>query len=409
MSLAEAVAGMGEGPLTEDGIRAHLRPLFSRTLASDSIYLANHTLGRPLDRMHEDVAEGAKVQSERMSEAWTLWLAEEQDYRAALATLLGLERADCVVPKNSAGQGLRAVLNTLPMGATVVTTEGEFHAVAVVLAQYAALGRLRVVRVGTDRERRRTAASVVDVLRREPTTRLVVVSHVFYRDGQVFDGLPALAAECRERDASLLVDCYHSLGAVPFTMAELGCDYLIGGCYKYLRGGPGAGFLAIAPQVFARGVRPLDVGWFAEDPEASAPGSDAWRSGGPMLRSGGDGWLDGTPPILTYYQARSGLAFVRAVGVQRLREYSLAQLQYLQALLAGRGIESSGGDAGHGAFLMVSARNSVENADRIVSRLASQGIVVDAREGRLRVCPDCLTSRAELETAMAAIDACRRD
>ena len=39
----------------EDGLRAHVWPRFSRALARQEIYLANHSLGRPPDRMAEDV------------------------------------------------------------------------------------------------------------------------------------------------------------------------------------------------------------------------------------------------------------------------------------------------------------------------------------------------------------------
>ncbi len=395
--MEQAMAGLGAGPLTEAAVRQWLRPLFSQTLAGGANYLANHTLGRPLDRMSLDLAEGAAHWTRGLRDAWAPWLAEEQAYRSALAGLLGLPRADCVVPKTSAGQALRAVLNTLPEGATVLTTREEFASVSVVLAQYQALGRLRVVFAAPAADSRWSPNRVIDGLRREPYVSLVVLSHVFYADGQVFDGFAALSDACRSVGAELLVDCYHSLGVLPIAMTELGCDYLIGGCYKYLRGGPGAAFLALAPHR-ADGV-PHDSGWFAQE-----TGSSPWREYGPALRKGGDGWLDGTPPVLTYYQARSGLTFTRAVGVERLRAYSLEQLQLLQELLAERGIASVGGDAAHGAFLTV----TTSRAGEIVQTLAEQGIVVDERDGRVRVCPDCLTTREELEHVADAAAACLR-
>ena len=400
--IAEAIERAGAGALTEEAIAREIRPLFARTLSAGGIYLANHTLGRPLDQMQVDVAEGARLWAEGLRNAWGPWLAEEQAYRASLAALLGLERVDCVLPKVSAGHALRAVLNTLPVGATVVTTAGEFASVAVVLAQYAALGRLRVVVAARDEERGWTAEYLSGVLRREGRVALVVVSQVFFADGQVLDDMAMLASACHEHGAALLVDCYHALGVVPVAMAELGCDYLIGGCYKYLRGGPGAAFLALAPQVLARGVRPLDTGWFAQ--EAGANAHDAWGERGPVLRAGGDAWLEGTPPVLTYYQARSGLAFTRSAGVEWLRAYSLGQLQYLRGLLAERGIASVGGDTGHGAFLTIAAANAAE----VVRRLSEQAIVVDARDGCVRVCPDCLTTREELAAAAQAVAECWR-
>ena len=393
MDVAEAVARLGAGPLAEAGLQQHVRPLFSRALAGGDIYLANHTLGRPLDQTFDDVAEGMAAWAEQMRGAWEPWLAEEQRYRAAIAGLLGMARPDCVVPKASAGQALRTVLNTLPDGATVLTTCEEFSSVTVVLAQYASLGRIRVRFASPGPDRRWTPRCLQDELGRGEAVSLVVVSHVFYADGRVFESLPALAEVCRERyGTQLLVDAYHSLGVIPVNMEALGCDYLIGGCYKYLRGGPGAAFLAMSPER-ADGV-PHDSGWFAQE-----PGPDPWQEHGPALRKGGDGWLDGTPAVLTYYQARSGIALVRALGVERLRTYSLHQLQSLRGLLAGRGIASGGGDAEHGAFLTVVSGN----ADAVIKKLAEQGIVIDATQGRLRLCPDALTTRDELVQASDAL------
>ena len=96
-------------------MRAHVAPLFSRVLAAhrDRIYLANHSLGRPLDATEDDVREGLAAWYARLGDAWDAWNAEMAAFRARLAALLGAPRADCVVPKTSAGQGLRAVLNTL--------------------------------------------------------------------------------------------------------------------------------------------------------------------------------------------------------------------------------------------------------------------------------------------------------
>jgi kynureninase len=391
-SIGGMVAELGDGALTEAGITRFVRPLFANTLAGSAIYLANHTLGRPLDRMQNDVAECAKLWSTSLRDAWQPWLAEEQAYRAALASLLGIDRPDCVVPKVSAGHALRAVLNTLPAGATVLTTQEEFTSIAVVLAQYQAAGRLRVVFADRD------GAALAEALNHTAPVRLVVVSQVFFADAAVLPDLPELARACRSHGAALLVDCYHALGVLPFAMPALDCDYLIGGCYKYLRGGPGAAFLAMTPGIAESAdngsTQPLDTGWFALQ-----PGENAWRPGGPPLRQGGDAWLEGTPPVMTYYQARSGLGFTLAIGVARLRAYSLAQLQYLKQQLAAEGIESVGGDPEHGAFLTVKA----PYADTIIAKLKEQGVVIDARDGLLRICPDCLTTQDEIEQAANAI------
>ena len=55
---------------------------------------------------------------------------------------MGAPRADCVVPKTSAGQGLRAVLNTYDTVPRVVATRGEFDSLDVILREYARRRRI---------------------------------------------------------------------------------------------------------------------------------------------------------------------------------------------------------------------------------------------------------------------------
>src|ERR1700755_273652 len=109
-AIDEAIAQLGPGPLTEDSVQQHIAPLFSRVLAIDRVYLANHSLGRPLDAMANDLREATSLWETKLGDAWDAWLAEQGAFRGRIAQLIHAPRADCVVPKTSAGQGLRAVL-----------------------------------------------------------------------------------------------------------------------------------------------------------------------------------------------------------------------------------------------------------------------------------------------------------
>src|SRR5689334_19998348 len=143
-AIESAIAALGPGPLDDDGIAAQVAPLFSRVLArrAHAIDLANHSLGRPLDATAADVAEAIALWQTRLGDAWDQWSAEMEAYRSRLARLLGAPRADCIVPKTSAGQGLRAILNSYATVPRVVATRGEFDSIDVILRQYARRGRI---------------------------------------------------------------------------------------------------------------------------------------------------------------------------------------------------------------------------------------------------------------------------
>jgi kynureninase len=386
MNLVSAVSALGDGPLNEEEIAKHIAPLFSRVLARGGIYLENHSLGRPLDAMAEDVAEGAALWYGKLGDAWDDWLAEREAYRARLAQLIGAERADCVVPRTAAGQGLRAVLNALPGRPRVVSTRGEFNSVDLILKQYAAVGRIETRWVEpNERDEFDVAALEREI---ECGADLVVVSQVMFMTSQIVSGLERLADACHARGARLLVDLYHAVGVIPVDVRAMRADFAIGGSYKYLRGGPGAGYLYLSPQILESGLRPLDTGWFANEEMFAFERPDT-----PMLKRGGDAFLEGTPPVLTWYQARSGQEFVLAMGVARLREYSLRQLGALRGYLADAGVDKvTGGDARHGAFLTI----RMNNAMKLPALLEREGVTCDARGEVLRLCPDCLTRDEEM-------------
>ncbi len=285
--IASAVAALGSGPLTEEGVNAHVAPLFSRVLAAqrDRVYLANHSLGRPLDATEDDVREALAAWYGRMGEAWDAWRAEIAGFRTRLAGLLGASRADSVVPKTSAGQGLRAVLNTHDGVVRVVATRGEFDSLDLILREYARRGRVALSFVEPREDGDFAAADVLAAI--VPGVDVVVVSQVMFQTAQVLPELPAIVERAHRCGARVLLDVYHSLGVFPVDVVALDIDFAVGGSYKYLRGGPGACFLYVHPRHLDAGLRTLDTGWFAKaEPFAYA------RPDPPQYGAGGDAWLE---------------------------------------------------------------------------------------------------------------------
>src|SRR5690349_5903665 len=83
MSIEARVAALGDGPYTESALASHVAPLFSRMreASPERIYLANHSLGRPLDAMDDDVREGLAAWYAAMGGAWDAWMDEMNAFR----------------------------------------------------------------------------------------------------------------------------------------------------------------------------------------------------------------------------------------------------------------------------------------------------------------------------------------
>jgi kynureninase len=387
--IAEAVAAMGRGPLTDAGVRDHLAPLFSRVLARDEIYLANHSLGRPPDVMAEDVRRAVDLWYTDMDAAWEDWLAAIEGFRARVGALVGAGSPDRIVPKTNAGQGLRAALNALPSTRpNIVATSGEFDSVDVILKAYRDRGKASVRFVEPREGGMFDARDVVEAI--GDRTDLVVVSQVFFTTGQVLADLEKIVDRVRAVGARVLVDTYHSAGVMPVDLEGLDADFAIGGSYKYTRGGPGACWMYVGPSVIDDPTtRPVDTGWFAKAEPFAYERADHTR-----FAEGGDAWLESTPPFLTAYQAKAGLDFTLAVGVERLREQNLAQQRTLANALRARGVTVRE-IADRGAFLLVPH----EDATGLCAALRQRGVNTDARGGCVRFGPDALNTEAELVEA----------
>ena len=393
MKIADAVAALGPGALTEESLRQHIFPLFSKALAKPGIYLANHSLGRPLDQTEDDLREGFSHWQNKLDGAWDPWLEEEHAHRSRIAQLINAPRPDCIVPKTSAGQGLRTVLNALPGTPRVLTTAAEFDSVDIILKQYAAVGRIHLTTVPHQNpEGKIDLTQLIETIRKG--IDLVVISQVFFTTSQIIPNLDRLAAECHKAGARLLVDSYHAIGVFPVDVAAMQADFLIGGSYKYLRGGPGAAFLYISPDALTSDLKPIDIGWFAKEHPFQYE-----RPNPPRFAPGGDAYLESTPPVLTYYQARAGQLITLQLGVARIRAYNLDRLTRLKQYLADLNIPATGADEEHGAFLTIEHPNAVS----LAKQLAHKNITTDARHNYLRLCPDYLTPDTSLHEAATTL------
>ena len=88
-------------------------------------------------------------------------------------------------------------------------------------------------------------------------TRVITFCHVYY-----FTGLMTPARElcqlARENGTISVIDGAHSIGQVEFGISEIGCDFYVNSCHKWLLGPKGTGMVYI-DEAFQTRLRPLFV------------------------------------------------------------------------------------------------------------------------------------------------------
>lgn len=407
-TIRAAVEQLDDGPLEESSIVEHIHPLFSRVLERNQstieIYLANHSLGRPMDAIAHEVQHALDAWYTDLDGAWSMWINQRDTFRRLVAELIGIEPWRSVVPKTSAGQGLRAAINSLPTGCpNIVTTRGEFDSIDFILKAYHHKSRAHVDWIESDASGLYQCEDIIAAI--TDHTDLVVLSMVCFVSGQWITALKEVIDHAHKHGALVLIDAYHAFGTIPFDFMELDPDFLIAGNYKYTRGGAGACFLAIHPRhLQASGVPypdsifSIDTGWFAKQDTFAYRRTDK-----PEYAPGGDAWLESTPPPLVYFQATPGLELTKGIGVDRLRAYSLEQQEFLIQSLASLGLCPRVLEH-RGAFVLL----ETDDGSATIRALKAEGVNTDARPcpktGRwqVRLCPDLLNTRAELS------EACRR-
>jgi len=105
-----------------------------------------------------------------------------------------------------------------------------------------------------------------------PRTRVIYLSHVTSPTALT---LPVAEICRRARQAGILtvVDGAHAPGQIPLNLPELGADFYVGNCHKWMMSPKGAGFLYVRPE-HQETIRPLIVG-HSYYPDRTGPGFPA--------------------------------------------------------------------------------------------------------------------------------------
>jgi kynureninase len=372
-----------------EGLAEH----YSAFRVSERLFLTGHSHQAWPDVAREGQLEAWQDAAEHADLKWERAFAKAERLREGVRRLLADPGAPVALASNTHELVLR-FLSALPLRQRpkLVTTDGEFHTLRRQLSRLSEEG-LEVARLPT-----RPVETLAERLADEVTgASAVLVSAVLFEDSRIVAGLPALAVACADAGAELLVDAYHALGCLPFTVAGLERAWIVGGGYKYLQLGEGNCFLRLPPQ--ADELRPAITGWFAEFEELHA----AYEQGTTEYPRGSMRFAGSTYDPTSHYRAARVLDFFEEQGLtpERLRESYLAQT----TLLAERFDELDLGDVtrdrqmpldAYGGFLALES----ERAEELHRLLLDERVVTDSRGRWLRLGPAPYHSDEQLEAAV---------
>ena len=231
-------------------------------------------------------------------------------------------------------------------------------------------------------------------------TLLVPVSHVLFRSSYIVDA-KAIIEKAHRVGAIVILDIYQSLGSVPVDVSALGVDFAVGGCLKWLCGGPGASFLYTRPDL-NNSLTPRFTGWLAHEQPFSFAVEPIRLTGGAYR------FMNGTPVIPALYTCQPGLDIVTEIGPSAIRERSKAMTAHLLQLADDRGWPTT--TPTDPKLRAGTVAVNIENGLAIATELNRRNFLVDYRpKAGIRLSPHFYTTDREIEETMTEIDAILTD
>lgn len=407
---------------TPEELRRDPNPLaahYSRFRVSERVLLTGHSHQAWPDRSREGLLRSWDDSAERVDGKWEPAFREADRVREGYARLLDDDPGNIALAAATHDLVVRW-LSALPLRERprVVTTAGEFHAIRRQLARLEEEG-LEVVRAPVD-----PVDSLAERMAGEldDRTAAALVSSVLFENARIVPGLDRLAEACRHRGVPLLVDAYHHLNVVPFSVRELGLEdaYVTGGGYKYCQLGEGNAFLRFPPDT---ALRPVVTGWFAEfggvvlgegnsqsdhDMGDSQVGAVEGDTGSVPYAPGPARFAGATYDPASHYRAAEAFAFFQDQELEPalLREVSRHQVGLLARRFDDLDLDPSVISRDReqplertAGFLALRS----PDAGRLEALLRDRGVWVDHRHDILRLGPAPYLSDRQIEDGIAAL------
>ncbi|HET6348087.1 MAG TPA: aminotransferase class V-fold PLP-dependent enzyme [Candidatus Krumholzibacteria bacterium] len=372
---------------------------YSRFRVGERLLFTGHSHQAWPDVAFDGMTEAFNDASRLVDDKWPRAFEKADAVRRGYARLLGCPPEQVALAENTHELVIKW-LSALPLKARprIVTTDGEYHSIRRQLDRLAEEKLIELVRVSvqsTDDLAARVTAAVDD------RTSAVMISSVLFRTGQIVPHLDVVARACAQHGAEILIDAYHQMNIVPFSLKGIENAYVTGAGYKYCQLGEGNAFLRLPEHCR---MRPVITGWYAEFEAKEQPPSQGVAYGrGPWRFAGA------TYDPTSNYRAAAVFDYFAKKGLTPalLREVSQHQMRLIAERFDALGLDPgvitrdrSASIESRGGFMVLQS----PRAGDICHRLHDAGVYTDYRADALRFGPAPYVSDAQIEDALARLN-----
>jgi len=375
---------------------ASQRALFE--MPRDICYL-NSASYSPLPLRTQDAGRAAIG---RKGKPWTLDAdfanGQHERARTAAARLIHADPADiALIPSIGYGVATAAKVLTIDRGARVIVLEDDHSSPVLEWQTRAAAQGFTVETVRRPGDGDWTSAVLAAIQRSgAPPVSLASISSVHWSDGGLID-IEKVGAALRQRAATFLVDATHSAGVLTMDVKRLDPDFVLFPTYKWLLGPYGRAFLYIAKR--HQGGIPLEQTSFGRrDVRAE---NEVYFADVRYVSDAGRFDMGERDHFISMEMASIGMEMMAEWGATAIAQRLLMLTERIAEGVRGTGVGVPERHLRPPHILSLSFRDGMPTG--LIEGLATEGIYVAARLGRMRISPHVYNDEADAERFVAAL------
>lgn len=317
--------------------------------------------------------------------------AQHERARAAAARLINAEASDiALIPSISYGVATAAKILPIARGSRVIVLEDDHSSPVLEWHTRAEAEGFTVETVRQPGDGDWTSAVLESIARSGPPVSLASISSVHWSDGGLID-VDEVAAALRQHGAAFLIDATHGVGVLAMDVTNLDPDFVIFPTYKWLLGPYGRAFLYVAKR--HQGGIPL---------EQTASGRRNVRADSAIYFT--DISYVGDARRFDMGERDHFISMEMAsIGMEMMADWGAAAIVQRLAMLTERIAAGVRGIGVHVPASHLRAPHIVSLAfdggmpAGLVEGLASEGVYVAPRLGRMRISPHVYNDEADVD------------